>query len=213
MNKNGTVCVYIYISIYFVFVNIIPISTLTELHQLIKTSKKAYLLLYRLGSDQSDCALQNLEESRELAEGLLVLSANVDQVKDIHPAYGIQTVPTLLEFDSGELRNVIKGCQQKPVLKAFFEEAAFRARLEKEGKTVRRVTVYSTPTCSWCTTLKNYLRKNKIPFSDVDISRDQDAARELVSRSGHQGVPQTEIDGNWVIGFDQPKLNSLLEIR
>ncbi|MFO7617747.1 MAG: thioredoxin family protein [Bacteroidales bacterium] len=190
-----------------------PVTSLTELKLLTKASKKAFLLLFRLGSEQSDCALQNLEESRELAEGLLILSADVNQVRDIHPEYGIQTVPTLLEFDSGELRNVIKGCQQKPVLKAFFEEAAFRAQLEKEGKTARRVTVYSTPTCSWCTTLKNYLRKNKIPFSDVDISRDPEAARQLVGRSGHQGVPQTEIDGNWVIGFDQAKLNTLLEIR
>jgi len=190
-----------------------PIASLAELQQLNKTSRKAYLLLFKQGSEQSDCALHNLLESRDLAEGLLIMSADVNLVKDIHPAYGIQTVPTLLEFESGELRNVIKGCQQKPVLKAFFEEAAFRAQLEKEGKSVRRVTVYSTPTCSWCTTLKNYLRKNKIPFSDVDISRDPDAARELVNRSGHQGVPQTEIEGNWVIGFDQSKLNTLLEIR
>ncbi|MBT3242028.1 MAG: glutaredoxin family protein [Bacteroidetes bacterium] len=84
--------------------------------------------------------------------------------------------------------------------------------MEKEGKTVKSVTVYSTPACSWCTTLKTYLRKNKIRFTDVDISRDPKLGQELVARTGQQGVPQTEINGQWVVGFNQTRINELLEI-
>ncbi|GAB4457772.1 MAG: hypothetical protein Fur0028_12200 [Bacteroidales bacterium] len=57
------------------------------------------------------------------------------------------------------------------------------------------------------------MRKNGIPFSDIDVSRDQHAAQELVQRTGQQGVPQTEINGQWVIGFDQKRLKELLEIN
>jgi glutaredoxin-like YruB-family protein len=78
---------------------------------------------------------------------------------------------------------------------------------------MKNVTVYTTPTCSWCHTLKAYLQKNSIPFTDVDVSRDYRAAGELFLRTGQQGVPQTDIDGQIVIGFNQPRLNELLEIQ
>lgn len=193
--------------------NVNTISGLNQLKNQTSSHKKAYVLLYKAGSEQSECALANFDKSAELAGGLPLFAVNVAEVRDVHPEYGISSVPTLLEFESGELRNVIKGCQQPQVLKSFFEEAAYRAKLEKEGKRMKQVTVYSTPTCSWCNTLKSYLRKNKVYFTDVDISRDHDAARNLVNRTGQQGVPQTEIDGSWVVGFDQRKLDTLLEIK
>ena len=193
--------------------NIKPISGLSELKGQISQNKKVYTLLYKAGSEQSECALSNFGKSAELAGDLPLFTVNVAEVRDIHPEYGISSVPTLLEFESGELRNVIKGCQQPQVLKSFFEEAAYRAKMEKEGKRMKQVTVYSTPTCTWCNTLKTYLRKNKVYFTDVDISRDPDAAKNLVNRTGQQGVPQTEIDGSWVVGFDQKKLDTLLEIK
>jgi glutaredoxin len=56
------------------------------------------------------------------------------------------------------------------------------------------------------------LRQNRISFTDIDISHDEKAAQNLVRRSGQQGVPQTEINGQIVVGFDQPKLKKLLEI-
>lgn len=170
------------------------------------------MLLFKQGSEQSECALRNLEEVTS-EEGFSILTADVIQVRDIHPEYGVKTVPAMLEFEEGRFRNIIKGCQNPSVLKAFFDEAVYFARMEKEGKVAKQVTVYSTPSCSWCNTLKSYLRKNKIRFTDVDVSRDQNAARELVNRTGQQGVPQTDIDGQWVVGFDQKKINELLEIK
>ena len=189
------------------------ITSLKELSAELQNNKKIYLLLYKKGSEQSDCALQNLEAAKSEDEDFLVLTADVTGVRDIHPEFGVKTAPALLEFESGEFKNIIKGCHQPEVLKALFDEAVYMARMEKEGKEVKRVTVYSTPTCTWCTTLKSYLNKNKIRYSDVDISKDPNAARDLQNRTGQTGVPQTEINGNWVVGFDQKKLNELLEIK
>jgi glutaredoxin len=45
------------------------------------------------------------------------------------------------------------------------------------------------------------------------VAADQNAAQAMVSKSGQQGVPQTEINGEMVIGFDQTKLNRLLELK
>jgi hypothetical protein len=45
------------------------------------------------------------------------------------------------------------------------------------------------------------------------VASDQSAAQSMVSKSGQQGVPQTEINGEMVIGFDQTKLNRLLDLK
>jgi hypothetical protein len=35
----------------------------------------------------------------------------------------------------------------------------------------------------------------------------------MVRKSGQQGVPQTEINGQMIVGFDKTKINSLLGIN
>ncbi len=119
----------------------------------------------------------------------------------------------MLIFEKDTFTNKVNGCQTSDYYKALINSALYIAKAKAEGKEPKRVTVYSTPTCSWCTTLKNWLRKNNIPYSDVDVSRDERAAQELVQRSGQQGVPQTDINGQIVVGFDQQKLKELLEIQ
>jgi glutaredoxin-like YruB-family protein len=171
---------------------------------------KKYLLLYKSGSEQSSCAYSSIENAFEGRNGLY--SADVSEVRDIHPAYGISSVPSLLVFTDDVLVNVIKGCHDAGYYKALTENAIFRADTAVEGKAAKRVTVYSTPACSWCNTLKTWLQKNNIRYTDIDVSADQRAAEELVRRTGQQGVPQTDINGQIVVGFNQPKLKELLGI-
>lgn len=73
-----------------------------------------------------------------------------------------------------------------------------------------RVLVFTTQTCPWCTRVKSYLAQRKVPFREVDISRDASAARDLVRRTGQMGVPVVEIDGRPVVGFDKPQIDRLL---
>jgi glutaredoxin len=35
----------------------------------------------------------------------------------------------------------------------------------------------------------------------------------MVRKSGQQGVPQTEINGQMIVGFDKARINQLLEIK
>ena len=82
-----------------------------------------------------------------------------------------------------------------------------------EVKNQPKVLVFSTPTWSYCNLAKNYFRENGIKFTDVDVSRDQAAARDMVRRSGQMGVPVIDIGGKIIVGFDRPKINSLLGIN
>ncbi|MEM4152535.1 MAG: glutaredoxin domain-containing protein [Candidatus Pacearchaeota archaeon] len=76
-----------------------------------------------------------------------------------------------------------------------------------------KIKVYSTPHCPWCHMLKEWLKKNKIEFQDIDVSTNEKAAQEMVAKSGQMGVPVTEIDGKIVVGFDQKKLKEILKIK
>jgi len=174
---------------------------------------KSLLLLYRKGSEQSECAFLNLLLAMESSPVTDVFSADVTEVRDIHTFYGVTSVPSLLVFSEGKLTGVIKGCQESDYYRALTENKLFRGPVSADGKTAKRVTVYSTPTCSWCNTLKSWLKQKGIPFTDVDVSADQRAAEDLVKRTGQQGVPQTDINGEIVVGFNQPRLKELLGVQ
>jgi glutaredoxin-like YruB-family protein len=189
-----------------------PISSLKELDEYIGMQKRSFLLLFKKDSTQSEIAYENFVSAGSEVTDIGVFTADVESVKDIHPVYSVTTVPTVLEFQENNLKNVYRGAHDPGYFKAIFDNAVYKARAEKAGKPVKNVVIYTTPTCSWCNTLKSYLRKNQIRFSEIDISRDESAAREMVNKSGQQGVPQTSVNGSMVIGFDKTKLNRLLEI-
>ncbi len=189
------------------------ISSYNELINKISVYEKSFLLLIKSGGEQSICAYKAMQEALSNSDSLPVFYADVNEAGDIHQHFDINTVPSLLIFENGTYMNNIKGCHNSGYYKALFENAIYQAKMKAEGKVPKRVTVYSTPTCSWCNALKGWLRKNGIPFTDVDVSRDEKAAQEMVNRTGQQGVPQTDINGQMVIGFDQQKLKELLEIQ
>ena len=43
-----------------------------------------------------------------------------------------------------------------------------------------KVLLFSTSTCSWCRRAKRYFKEQRVPFKEVNIERDSDAAREIV---------------------------------
>ncbi|MEB2286991.1 MAG: NrdH-redoxin [Anaerolineae bacterium] len=84
---------------------------------------------------------------------------------------------------------------------------------EITSKKHKRVIIFSTPTCSHCNHAKRYLRERGVRFRDVDVSRDPVAARDMVRRSGQQGVPVIDIGGKIVVGFNKPEVDRLLELN
>ncbi len=85
--------------------------------------------------------------------------------------------------------------------------------MAEEKRTYPRIIVFSTPTCTFCNAAKRYFRERRIPFKDVDVSRDTAAARDMLRRSGQSGVPVIDIGGKIVIGFDRPKIDRYLGIK
>jgi glutaredoxin-like YruB-family protein len=190
------------------------ISSHDEMLQFLKDGKKNYVLLYKKGTEASDCSYKNVAEALDNVKDIQVAAADVSVVRDIHGKYSITSAPTLMVFDGKNFVKTIKGCNENNYYKGLFEDALFTAKSPAgDEKPQKRVTVYSTPTCTWCNALKTHLKTNGIRFTDVDVSKDQKAAEAMVRKSGQQGVPQTDINGQIIVGFDKPKINTLLGIQ
>lgn len=74
------------------------------------------------------------------------------------------------------------------------------------------VIVYSTPTCPYCHHAKDFLKEHKIAFEDVDVSKHQDRAQEMIEKSGQMGVPVIDANGTIIVGFDRVALKKALKL-
>lgn len=74
----------------------------------------------------------------------------------------------------------------------------------------KQVIIYSTPTCHFCHMAKDYFNENKIEYTEHDVATDLEARQEMMNRSGQMGVPQILIGDELIIGFDKPRIDTLL---
>jgi len=75
------------------------------------------------------------------------------------------------------------------------------------------IIVYSTPACAYCYQLKEFLRSRGVEFKEIDAGQNQEAAQRIVEKTGQMGVPVTEIDGEFIVGFDLERLQKKLNIK
>ena len=73
------------------------------------------------------------------------------------------------------------------------------------SKPQKRVVLFTSPGCVWCTRAKQFFKKNGIKFKEIDISKDQKAAQDCV-KHGCRGVPVVLVGSRWICGFDQSKI-------
>lgn len=62
--------------------------------------------------------------------------------------------------------------------------------------------IYTTPTCPWCKKTKEFLKANKISYTEKNVATDMKAQQEMMKKSGQMGVPVLDIHGKIIVGFD-----------
>lgn len=72
------------------------------------------------------------------------------------------------------------------------------------------IIIFGTPTCSWCKKVKDYIKGLGYSYKYVDVSQDATALRDMMRKTGQQGVPQLWINGVAIVGFDRAKIDKLL---
>lgn len=74
-----------------------------------------------------------------------------------------------------------------------------------------KIKIYTTPACPWCTIAKEFFKKNKIDFEEIDVSENQEKAQEMIAKSGQMSVPVIDIEGEIIVGFNEEKIKAALK--
>jgi glutaredoxin 3 len=80
------------------------------------------------------------------------------------------------------------------------------------NKDDKKVIVYTTPTCMYCNMLKAYFDEKEVKYETIDVSVDLEKGKYIVEKTGQLGVPVTEINEEFIIGFDQEKISNILNL-
>lgn len=76
---------------------------------------------------------------------------------------------------------------------------------------MKKVTIYSTPTCQYCNQAKEYMKENEIDYKEYDVSSDADRRKEMIEMSGQMGVPVIVIGDDLMVGFEKDRFKELVE--
>lgn len=76
-----------------------------------------------------------------------------------------------------------------------------------------KVRVFSTPICPYCFSLKRFLEEKGIEVEAVDVSSDLEAQKEMIEKTKQATVPVTDINGEFIVGFDRKRICELLKIE
>ena len=78
---------------------------------------------------------------------------------------------------------------------------------------MKKVTIYSTPTCHYCNLAKEYFDENKVQYEAFDVASNLDKRKEMMEKSGQLGVPVILVDDEVIVGFDKSRLAQMLDIK
>lgn len=176
----------------------------------------------------------NLGEVKLKDKGQMLLVCKEDWVNDLleeeHNLLGFMPC-AISVFKKGD--DVMVGTGQPAVIKALARTAVaaqMATQAEEEVKKliheaagveelkVKKVKLYSTTTCPYCTMEKNWLDEKGVKYEQVLVDQNQQAAEEMVQATGQMGVPVTALEfeegeSEFVVGFDRNKLSALLGVE
>ena len=66
-----------------------------------------------------------------------------------------------------------------------------------------RITVYTTEPCGYCRVAKALLAARKVPFEEINLSKDPEGRGQLAELTGMMTFPQVVIDGEPIGGYQE----------
>ena len=76
---------------------------------------------------------------------------------------------------------------------------------------MKKVSIYTTPTCQYCDQAKEYMDEHEIDYKEYDVSSDDKRRKEMVEESGQMGVPVLMLGEEMMIGFDEGRFEEMVE--
>ena len=76
---------------------------------------------------------------------------------------------------------------------------------------MKKIILYTTPSCPFCAKTKEFLRENRIAYEDFNVMEDEQARDEMMKKSGKMTVPVIDIEGEIIVGFEPEQIKKALE--
>ena len=77
---------------------------------------------------------------------------------------------------------------------------------------MKNVTIYSTPTCTYCNMAKEFFGQNNVAYTEYNVADDLAKRQEMIEKSGQMGVPVIVIENDIIVGFDKDRIAGALDI-
>lgn len=76
---------------------------------------------------------------------------------------------------------------------------------------MKKVKIFVAAECPQCDETEKYLKSRSVDFEEIDLTSNKQAAADLAAKTGYSVLPQIQIDGQFIVGFDRQKLDEMLE--
>ena len=76
---------------------------------------------------------------------------------------------------------------------------------------MKKITIYSTPSCHFCKDAKALFTEMGLEYTEHDVSKDLPRKTEMTLLSGQIGVPVITIDDVVIVGFNKKRILANLE--
>lgn len=170
----------------------------------------AFLIENNQGSTTARGSLEQALASNPQAKAYSIDARNV---RNLAGRFQVTAVPTVLRVRGNETLDRLVGPQSPATYAALLQPKLRRQDQDPKAKPAQpSVKVYVTNSCPWCRRLESYLDQRGVRYTKVNVQNDPAAARAMVQKSGQQGVPQAEIGGTMVVGFDKARIDQLLRL-
>lgn len=83
--------------------------------------------------------------------------------------------------------------------------------LNRNSKNMKKIKVYGTSWCHYCNAAREFFKEKRIPFEDINIEKNPEAAKEIIEKSGQMGVPVILIGEKVIVGFNREQIEDLLK--
>ena len=69
---------------------------------------------------------------------------------------------------------------------------------------MKNILIYTGPSCNFCAAAKKLLERNKLKFSEIDISSGEDIRNEMIKKSnGQRTIPQIFFGDRHIGGYTE----------
>lgn len=72
------------------------------------------------------------------------------------------------------------------------------------------IIIYTLSWCPHCKALKEYLNNKSVEYKNIDVEENEDAAEEIIKKTGQSSFPVVQIEEDIIVGFDKDLIEKLL---